>query len=249
MFKAVITDIPLLRDSISSIAEIIDEGIFKINKDGISLVAADRAMVAVVDLNIFSKAFEKFELDKDISIGLNVSNLLSVIKRASPDDKITMNLQNNKLELMIEGSSKRRFTVPILDLSQEEVPPIDQLEFTSDAEIRPEIIESGIQDAEIVADSVLFETSPSKFVMRAEGDVSRAELELEKGNESLLSLKAESEIRSRYPLDYLKKMIKASKISDSVSIKFGQDYPMKLEFKAKDKASLNFVLAPRVESE
>ena len=164
MFKAVITDIPLLRDSISSIAEIIDEGIFKINKDGISLVAADRAMVAVVDLNIFSKAFEKFELDKDISIGLNVSNLLSVIKRASPDDKITMNLQNNKLELMIEGSSKRRFTVPILDLSQEEVPPIDQLEFTSDAEIRPEIIESGIQDAEIVADSVLFETSPSKFV-------------------------------------------------------------------------------------
>src|SRR5438445_7469058 len=199
MFKAVITDIPLLRDSISSIAEIIDEGIFKINKDGIGLVAADRAMVAVVDLNIFSKAFEKYELDKDIAIGLNVSNLLYVIKRASPNDKITMNLENNKLELLIEGSSKRRFTIPVLDLSQEEVPPIDQLEFTSESEVKPEVIESGIQDAEIVADSVLFEASPSKFVMRAEGDVNKAELELEKGNVSLLSLKADQEVRSRYP--------------------------------------------------
>src|SRR5438093_251960 len=114
MFKAVTTDIPLLRDSISSIAEIIDEGIFKINKDGITLVAADRAMVAVVDLNISSKAFETFELDKDIAIGLNISNILSVIKRASPDDKISITLQNNKLEFLIENSSKRRFTVPIL---------------------------------------------------------------------------------------------------------------------------------------
>src|SRR5213594_2183385 len=134
MFKATTNDISLLRDAISSIAEIIDEGIFKITKDGIALVAADRAMVAVVDLNISSKAFEKFELDKDIAIGLNVSNILSVIKRASP---------NNKLELVIQNSSRRRFTVPILDLSQEEVPPIDQLEFTSNAEIKPEILESG----------------------------------------------------------------------------------------------------------
>ncbi|MFQ6120306.1 MAG: DNA polymerase sliding clamp, partial [Methanosarcinales archaeon] len=60
MFKATITDVNLLRDSISTIAELIDEGIFKIAKDGISLVAADRAMVAVVDFKILSTAFEKY---------------------------------------------------------------------------------------------------------------------------------------------------------------------------------------------
>ncbi len=41
-------------------------------------------------------------------------------------------------------------------------------------------------------------------------------------------------------------MVKAAKIADSVTIRFGQDYPMKLEFKAGDKAGISFILAPRV---
>ncbi len=246
MFRATLTDPSLLINSVSTIAELIDEGIFKVTQSGISLVAADRAMVAVVDFNLASSAFEQFELDKDQTIGLNVGNLLSVLRRATGSDKLSLSLQDSKLEIGITGESRRRFVVPLLDLSQEEVPPIEQLEFAARAELKPEILQHGIDDAEIVADSVLFETSPNKFVMRAEGDVSRAELELEKGNTSLINLFAENSVKSRYPLDYLKKMIKAAKIADSVSIEFGQDYPMKLGFKSGDKASLKFVLAPRV---
>jgi DNA polymerase III sliding clamp (beta) subunit (PCNA family) len=62
-------------------------------------------------------------------------------------------------------------------------------------------------------------------------------------------LKADGDVRARYPLDYLKKMIKASKIADSVVVEWGKDYPMKLEFKSKDKCQLSFILAPRVSEE
>lgn len=246
MFKATLSDVSLLRDSISSIAELIDEGIFKITKEGISLIAADRAMVAVVDFKILATVFEKYEVDKEHSIGLNIGNLLSVIKRAGSGDKLTLNLQDAKLEIIIQNSSRRRFVIPLLDISEEEIPPIEQLEFTAKAELKPEIIESGIADAEVVADAILFEASSSKFGMRAEGDISSAQLELEKGNEALLELKSDGEIRARYPLDYLKKMIKAAKIADSVTLEWGQDYPMKLGFKAMDKVSLVYILAPRV---
>jgi len=249
MFKSRLTDPSLFINSIATIGELIDEGIFKLEKDGISFIAADRAMVAVVDFKISSTAFEKYELDVEQSIGLNVTNFLSVLKRCGSGDKLSLSLQDNKLEVLIENSSKRRFVVPLLDLSKEEVPPIDQLEFTAKATIKPDVLQSGIDDAEIIGDAVLFETSGNKFIMKAEGDVSKAELELERGNEALIDLKADGEIRSRYPLQYLKKMIKASKIADSVSIQFGQDYPMKLEFKAGDKCSLKFVLAPRVSEE
>ena len=246
MFKATLAEPQLLTTPLSTIAELIDEGQFKITKDGISLVAADRAMVAVVDFNILSIAFEKYEVDEDQTIGLNIVNLLSVLKRSSANDKVTFTLHGNKMEVLIEGGSKRKFTVPLLDLSQEEVPPVSQLEFAANAELKPEILQSGVDDAEIVADSILFETSDDKFLMRAEGDISRAELELEKGNQALIDLKANGQVKSRYPLDYLKKMMKASKMADSVVIRFGQDYPMKLEFRAGDKARLNMILAPRV---
>ncbi|MEM5834678.1 MAG: proliferating cell nuclear antigen (pcna) [Candidatus Aenigmatarchaeota archaeon] len=249
MFKAKLSDVSLLRDSISTIAELIDEGIFKITKDGISLTAADRALVAVVDFKISSKAFDEYEVEKEQSIGVNMGNFLSVLKRAGSGDKVSLRLQDSKLEVILENSSRRRFVVPLIDLSQEEVPPIEQLEFTSKAELKPEILEAGIEDAEVVSDSVLFEASREKFSMIAEGDISSAQLELEKGNEALLELKADGNVRARYPLDYLKKMVKAAKIADSVTLEWGQDYPMKLSFKLEDKLSLNFVLAPRVMEE
>jgi proliferating cell nuclear antigen PCNA len=250
MFKAVLAKPSLLTDSISTIAELIDEGIFKLTKDGISLVAADRAMVAVVDFFMSSAAFEKYELDKEQNIGLNISNLLSVLKRAGGGDKVTISLQDNKLEVIIEGKSKRRFVIPLLDIAPEEVPPVDQLEFTTHVRLRPDVLHSGIQDAEIVSDSVVFETSPNSFVMHAEGDISSAELELKSGDEPLLEIKASGSVKARYPLDYLKKMIKAAKLSDEVEIKYAQDYPMRLEFKTEDKkVSLSFVLAPRVSEE
>lgn len=246
MFKATLKNIGLLTDSISTIAELIDEGIFKIGKDGMSLIASDRAMVAVVDFKLSASAFEKFDVDKDQSIGIDIPNFLSVLKRASGNDRATFNLQDSKLEVILENASRRRFVLPLLDLSQEEIPAIDQLEFNTRAEVKSDVLQSGVADAEVVADSVLFEATPSRFGMRAEGDISSAQLELEKENKSLVGLKAGGDVKARYPLDYLKKMVKAAKIADSVVLEWGQDYPIKIGFKSGDKVSLSFVLAPRV---
>lgn len=249
MFKAVLSTPSLLVDSLASIAELIDEGIFKITQTGISLVAADRAMVAVADFHLAKAAFDEFEVDSDQTMGLNIANLLSVLKRASSKDTLKFNLSGNRLHIEMSAGGTRRFVVPLIDITQEEIPQIEQLEFSARAEMRPDVLQSGIDDAEIVSDSVMFNTSPSRFAMRSEGDVSSAELELESGNPHLMSLSATSDVKSRYPLDYLKKMVKAAKIADTVTIQFGQDYPMKLSFKSGDKASLQFVLAPRVSEE
>ncbi len=246
MFTVKLSNTKLFVTAVATIGELIDEGIFNLNKDGVSFIASDRAMVAVVDFKMASNAFDEYEIDSEQRIGLNITNLLSVLKRVGADDKLTLNLQDSKLEIKLEGASKRRFVVPLLDISQEEIPPISQLEFPAKAEVKPHILESGIEDADIISDAVLFETLKDKFIMRAEGGVSKAELELERGNESLLNLETNIEVRSRYPIDYLKKMVKAAKIADSVTIRLGQDYPMKLEFKAGDKASISFILAPRV---
>ena len=246
MFKATLADVNLLRDAVASISEIIDEGIFKITKDGISFIAADRAMVAVVDLFIAASAFEKYEVDAENKIGLNIMNFLSVIKRAGSGDKITFDLKESKFNIFIEGASKRRFLVPLLDLGDEEIPPVNQLEFKSKVKLNSEIFQSGVNDAEIIADSVILEITPTRFGMMAEGDVSKAELELEKGNAALVELDAGSTMKARYSLEYLKKIIKASKLSDSVTIEHGTDYPMRIAFAAGDKARISFILAPRV---
>ncbi|MDI6806385.1 MAG: proliferating cell nuclear antigen (pcna) [Candidatus Aenigmarchaeota archaeon] len=247
MFKATLTEPKLFVDSILTIGELIDEGIFKISKDGIRLKATDRAMVAAIDFKILANAFDSFEVEEKVDMGLSVTNLISILKRIRSGDKLAVELKDARLEIVIQNSSRRKFTLPLIELKEEELPQIEQLEFSCGAELKSDALQAGLEDAEVVADSVVIIASPGKFRMLAEGDISRTEFELEKGVEALININAKEEMRARYPLDYLKKMIKASKISDKVKLEWGKDFPIRLEFKAGDKGSLSFVVAPRVE--
>lgn len=249
MFKATMSDASLLKDSISTIGELIDEGIFKINKNGLGLIAADRAMVAVIDFKLPAIIFDKFEVDKEQSIAVNMTNLVSVLKRIGGNEKLEMELKDNSLEIIMTNASKRKFTVPLLDITQEEIPPIDQLDFKAKAKVKADILKNGIEDADIVGDSVVFEAMKGKFSMRAAGDISSTQLTLEKGNDALLDLNVTGIITARYPLDYLKKMIKASKLASEINLRWSKDYPMRMDFTSVDKVSLGFVLAPRVSEE
>jgi proliferating cell nuclear antigen len=247
MFRLVMNDGDLLKKSIPIIAEIIDEGVFRINQNGLSLLSPDRTMVAVVDFSIPSAAFDEFSVEGVQEVGVNMSSLVDVIKRIKSNDKVIIQSgKDNRVLINLEGSGKRKFKLALLDIKTEK-PPIDQLKFTGRVELKSELLEDAIADAEIVADSLVMQASPELFRITTKGDTSSTELELRKGEEGLVNMQASDSLRARYPLEYLKKMIKAAKISDKVMLEFGTDYPMRLGFTAVDRISLKFILAPRVE--
>ncbi len=247
-FEATLGNTSLFKDSIETISDIIDEGIFKVDKDGISLIATDRAMVAVVDFEMNKDAFEEYEIDGNHKIGLNMPNLVSICKRIKPEDRLVLKLdsKDNKLNLIFKGLSERKFSVPIIDVSEDEVPPTDDLDFPLSVEILSNVLKEGIADAEVVADSVKFRADKDFFGMRAEGDMSNTELKLINGETENLKIEGKEHVESRFPIDYLKRMIKASKIAPRVKVNIGNDYPLRLEF-GTEKVKMNFVLAPRVE--
>jgi len=244
--KIVLSDSELLKNSIPVIADIIDEGVFNFDQNGISLVTPDRTMVSVVDLKILSAAFDEYEIDSPASIGLNLANLAAVLKRVKGGEKIIFEMgKGEKLKITVVGNGKRTFEIPIIEAKAEK-PPVDQLAFGGRVELETQIVEEGIADAEVIGDSVVLEAGEGGFRMFAKGDVSSAELELEKGHAGLLNIKAAKAVKSQYPLDYLKKMIRAGKLSKQMVLEFGTDYPMRMTFKAIDKLNLSFILAPRV---
>ena len=247
MFKVVTEDPTLLRNSIDIISQIIDDVIIKATKEGIELLASDRAIVSVVDFKLKPSAFEEYVCDEDKEIGINLMTFLTFLKRASSSDKLTLELKEkeSKLEMTLEGDSSRKFAIPLIEVSKREMPEIDKLEFTANFEIRSNVLEQGITDADLIADSIIFDVSENQLKMFAKGNGSKTELVLEKGNDALLSLNVKESVDSRYSLEYLKKMIKGSKISDKAQISIGKDFPMKLEFLGEN-ASLSMILAPRV---
>ena len=246
-FKVVLDEPDLLRDSIGAVSNLINEGVFKLDKDGIELKSMDSANVAMVDLKLLASAFRSFEVKNEVKFGVNIIDFASVLKRAKPIESISLELKGNSLGIEFSGDVKRVFNMPLLDLNLGGKSP--SLNFPVSIELKTSIIEDGINDAEIISDAITLEADPDSFIMKTEGENRKAELKLEKGHNALIDLKAKDHIKSTFPLDYLKKMIKGSKISDTVILQLGNDYPLRLDFKIVDKLQLGFVLAPRIESE
>ncbi len=245
MFRLVLSDTELLKTTIPAIAELIDEAVMRIDKDGLTMLAPDRAMVVVVDLKILPTAFQTWSVEQPTEVGLNLGHLTTVLKRVKSGDRLCFELGRGKMKISIEGSSMRIFEIPILDIKTEK-PPIEQLVFTGHAELDSAVLEESIADAEVVADSIFIEGGPDLFRLSAKGELSSVKVELKAGQPGLLTLNAKSPIRSQYALDYLKKMVKIAKLIPQVSLEWGTDYPMKLTFRLIDKMQVVFILAPRV---
>ncbi len=245
MFSATLDDISLLRDSIATISELIDEGEFKVRKDGIELLASDRAVVAVVDFRFSSSNFSEYNYESDRSIGINLSNLLQVLRRSKGNEKMRMKLSENTLDITFINGLRRHFTIPLIEMREDVPAGIDKLSFPVSIELSPDTLGDSIDDADLVSDSMVFEVDSEKMLITARNDSSSTETRLESAEN--IKIAAEKPARARYSLDYLKKMIKAKKISDNVMLSFDSNYPMKLRFDFPEKACMTFILAPRIE--
>jgi proliferating cell nuclear antigen len=246
MFEAKLEDVALLRDSTATISELIDEAELHIKESGIEMISSDRAVVAVVDFSLSRGSFREYKYEADAKIGINLMNLLQILKRAQTDDILKIKLLENKLHLVLEGSSVRSFVLPLIEVSRDNTPPLDKLDFSTTFAANAEILNSGIEDAELISDSIVFTVRKDQLNLKAESDASSTQLDVFPPQNYRL-INVQEPVRSRYSIDYLKKIFKARKMSQEVKIAMATDYPMKADFEIPGKMRLSFILAPRVE--
>ena len=238
-----------LKESITIISDLVNEARFKVNKEAIELVAMDPANVAMVIFKLLSSSFTEFDVKKDVEIAINLNNLKQIMRRAKPDDMLTLELDpENKLMIQLKGNNLRTFNLPIIELDEKEQ-KIPDLKFPVTINLPSEILNEAVEDVDVVGESVTFMAEPKKFTINAEGDLSQAKIEVKESDSVKIKVEGNETVKAKYSIEYLKKMITGSKIADEVSIYFNKDYPLKLEYKTVDKVMLSFILAPRVENE
>lgn len=250
MFKAELEEVSLIKDSMKTISDLISEGLFQLTEDGVKLIAADPAMVALVDFKMEEDVFEEYELDEETKVGLNLENFYSILRRANSDDTITFSVQEegSKFEIKMENSSTRNFSLPILNLSEDDIPSTDNLDFNVTAELETGVLENAIKDALVVGDSVTISSNGSNLQIAAEGDQSNVDFTIEEGSEGIMDIEG-TDASSMFSLDYLNSMVGAKKISEVMELRLGDDFPARLNFEVPEKVRLSFVLAPRIEED
>ncbi|MFH0868212.1 MAG: proliferating cell nuclear antigen (pcna) [Candidatus Woesearchaeota archaeon] len=238
-----------LKESISIISDLVNEARFKVSKQSIKMVAMDPANVAMVILELFSSSFTEYDLKKDEEIKINLSSLKQIMRRAKPNDMLTLELDaENRFVVQLKSNNVRTFNLPQIEFDEKEQ-KIPDLKFPVTITLPSEILNEAVEDVDVVAESVTFIAEQKKFTVNAEGDLSQAKIEIKESDSTKIKVDSDEKIKAKYSVEYLKKMISGSKIADEVSIYFNKDYPLKLEYKTVDKVMLSFILAPRVEND
>ena len=231
----------LLSDAISIISEIVIEVRIKLLEEGMSIIAVDPASVAMVIFKIPKESFSQYEVGREIW-GVNLEDFKRVIKRAVTSSSIVMEQEENQLKISIFDKVKRSFVLSLIDVSSEDKTE-PALTFSAELEMSSPEFAQAIEDSSIVADSCSLVAGKDFFVVEGNGSLNSARAEFSSDD-----LKVEGTAKSKYSLEYLMKFSKAKNISDRVKIRFGDDYPLRIDF-AGQKMGIGFVLAPRVEND
>lgn len=232
-----------LRDSISVISELVNEVNIKFDKDGMEIIAMDPANVAMIIFKLLSSAFVEYDVKRTYNLSINLENFKHILKRAKPNDTISLDLDEdlNRLNIHLKGDGSRKFSMSLLDPGDKEQ-KIPSLKFSAKIATNSLNFNELIDDMGIVGESVNFEVKEGKLIVHSDGSFGSGKAEVLSGGET----KIEGLGKARYSLEYLRKIAKGSKLANNLTLEFSKDYPLKVEYKVIDKLVLATILAPRV---
>jgi proliferating cell nuclear antigen len=236
-----------LVDSVNVMGEIVNEVRFKVDKEKIDLVAMDPANVAMLDFKLFSSAFTEYSVDKELELCISLDSLKAVLKRVKPSDMLTLELdeEKNKLKVQMKSDNVRTFNLALIDVEEKEQ-RVPDLNFAASIETTSMIFDEAIQDVDVIADAVILKVVGDSLVIEGESNMSNVNAEIAKDDETKISLNSKEEIKAKYSIEYLKKIIKGGKLAGKVKLQFGNDYPLRIDYFVQDKLNLGVILAPRV---
>ncbi len=249
MARFVFGDARVWRYMVASIEKIIDEGVFIITQEGVSLRALDTSRVAMVDLYYPETSFREFEVEgEQEEVGVSFSVLSKVLRRARKNDELEIRTEGAFIEVIFRGRGLRKFRIPQITFTYEKIPE-PKIPFTVTASTTGTTFRETVRTIEPIADAIVLEAAEDgdKLYVIGEGDIEKAELILSLERGSLLDIAVESPDRSMYTLEYFSQMLQAAQAANTVTMKYSADAPIRVDMQYAPEGRLTFYVSPRIE--
>lgn len=248
MFEVVFDNAKVFKDCVDALVTLIDEGEFDITNEGIKLRAMDPSQIAMVDFVLPKAAFEKYSVENEMKIGLNLEDLSKITSRVRQGEKLIIKLDKSKsrLELVFRGKSTRKFNISLLDASGM-VPKQPKIDFDAKVKLSGSLIKEGLKDAALLSAYVVLRADKDGFMITSSGDKGEVIIEAKKDEDVLIEHSVSSESRAMFPLEYLNNLLKNVEADVAVTLNLKNDTPLKLEYPIAQ-ANVTYYLAPRIES-
>lgn len=243
----------VIRPAKRMLDQIADEYKIQCNNDGLFVKTVDAGNVVMVALDVPSSSFEAYDVEDGTVLGTSGSGLGSALQHArygkSTDDplvltadqkhlktEVTREIQgyeaevNEQIELIDPKSIRQEPDLPDLDLEV-------KLDLSPDAFC--ETIRMFDDDEEI-----RFKSEGDNLILKQKGGETKRQISLtaEPSNDCGWAI---------FTADYLHDFAKAVQNGyvDDLTLKWGEDYPLVLDFEREDVYSGRLMVAPRIKSD
>lgn len=244
-FEIKIDDARYWKDCIGAINNLIDEGLFNITKEGISLKAMDNSGIGMVSFFMPNKEFSRYSIDKSSSIGINLDNLSKIMNSYRSNEELTMKDDGNKLSIEFSGrNSKRRYKLPIIDIKKDSKEP--NVQFDSFVEVKCDLLKKILKDAGMFSSYITLKTDKGTFKVDTKGDAGELEEEYLDTAELIKKLEVNIPSSSSFNLEFLGKMIDSCPSNANIQLSLKSGEPLKIDYEIGD-AKVSYYLAPYME--
>jgi len=245
-FKATLADGTEFKNAVSVMSGLITEFALEIDVNGFRVVEMDPANVAMVVYEVKPAHFTEYNLSEKQRIGLSMKAINDVLKNAKKNDMICLErTEDNKLDISLRGNIVRKYTLPLLDVTDKREVKVPELAMKAKVFIDARVLYDQVKEAHSAGESIKFCTDNIKqqFDLSVDADLNKLNME-NKG----LEMTTDGLQVCKYSAEYLIKIVAAKKVSNFCTIEFSTDWPCSINYQSIDRYSLRFILAPRIES-
>lgn len=249
MFKASLSEAGLFKSLLSSLSTVIDDAIFNLKKEGISLKAIDSSKVVAVHLFIAETAFEDYVCENDNKICFSIKEVCALLKSTKNREPIDFSYseESNKFEIKVFGEYERHFVIPTFSFTEEEEIPLPQISFNTKFRIVNQCFRNIVEDISTVSEEVNITSFNDKIVFMGMSEKGEVNLTLSLNSESLLNLALIEESESKYGIKLLSDIVKASlDASEIATIEFSTALPIRIDFDLPNNGKLIYYIAPMI---
>jgi len=220
----------------------------ELNKSGTILVYCK------LEANKFDKYKYTYNKNK-ITIGVNLNNLLIILKCMSNLDKMTWALDDediNKLIIILENTDKKEkkiFRLNLSDLDEEKI-EVDAIQFPYAAYFPASDFHKYCKDMSLITEKIEIKCTNNKVSFGIKGaDICDADFEISETNGGLnIDINTENKneiVQGLFSLKWLNVFTKCTNLSPQVVLYLKNDYPLIIKYSVAALGEVKFVLSQK----
>ncbi len=220
-------EVEQLRKAIDAIASFISEGNFRFSDSGISFKAIDPSQIVLVIFGMDKKVFERYSIEPTF-VGVDIVELSKILSRTLPNDRLVMDLTDSEMLVKLEGSISRSFSLPLIDVSDDDV-NVPKTAADASIEINARIFKEALKDASLFGSSVVLRVKGNQLFIEARG--SSGTLKSVARQTKQIIVESSSEVVSKYSLNFLQNIVREADPEKKIKLELKSDSPMKISYK------------------